>query len=69
MARRKEDGTLANGKILRRRRFDVQYINNYYKKIKGIWYIFGNETLFPVNDEEIIRKIENELIINKSKGE
>jgi len=49
--------------------FDVEVNENYYKKIDGKWYIFGNMALYPIIDEDKIIVLEIELTIEKSKGE
>jgi len=39
---------LANGLKLSKHRYDVNYLGNGYKYKDGKWYIFGNESLFPI---------------------
>lgn len=65
----KANGRLADGEVIMGRAFDVDHMSNYYKKLNEEWYIFGNMALFKVVDIELIIQLENELIINKSKGE
>ncbi|MCK5015653.1 MAG: hypothetical protein KAS32_01160 [Candidatus Peribacteraceae bacterium] len=48
---------LANGLILQKYRYDVEYCGNGYKYVDGQWFIFGNESLFPVTNPIIIIKL------------
>lgn len=51
---------LAKGSVLEKHRYDVSYLGNGYKLVDEQWFIFGNETLFPVIDPFMIMTL-NEL--------
>jgi len=61
----KKNGHLANGSLLPHQAFDIEYNNNYYKKIDGKWFIFGNLALYPMNDEDIIVHLDYLLTIKE----
>ncbi len=48
---------LAKGEVLNKRRYDVEYLGNAYKYVDGQWYIFANESLFPVTDNMLLLKL------------
>jgi len=54
-------GHLANGCLIPPDSFDIEYQNNYYKKINNVWFIFGNQALYPLKDDSMTN--ENSIII------